>query len=85
IRLAQGEPGAAREAASAALELDRARHHPPSVADDHRLLGKLAAAQNNTAQARFHAQRALGIFANTGQEKRAAESRSALQQGVAAP
>ncbi|HET6718097.1 MAG TPA: hypothetical protein VFH22_00535 [Rhodocyclaceae bacterium] len=85
IRLAQGETAAARGAATAALELDRARHHPPSVADDHRLLGKIAAAQNDAAQARFHAQRALAIFANTGQEKRAAESRIALQPGAAAP
>lgn len=85
IRLAQGEPGAAREAASAALELDRARHHPPSVADDHRLLARIAAAQNDAAQARFHDQRAFGIFSNTGQEKRAAESRIALQKSATAP
>lgn len=85
IRLAQGETKAAREAASAALELDRARHHPPSVADDHRLLAKIAASQNDTAQARFHDQRALAIFSNTGQDKRAAASRIALQQGGVAP
>lgn len=79
IRLAQGEAKAAREAANAALELDRARHHPPSVAEDHRLLARIAAAQNDTAQARFHEQRAFAIFSNTGQDKRAATSRSGRQ------
>lgn len=80
LLLSTGKHQDAMAAASAALDLDRAIHHPPSVAEDHRLLAKIAASQNANDTQRHHLQRALAIFANTGQKKRAAECRNALQK-----
>ena len=78
LLLAAGQKEEAAAAAQAALEIDRALHHPPSVADDHRLLGQIATAQNDTEKARHHTRRALNIFANTGQDQRAALARDTL-------
>ena len=84
VMLARGNPGAARESALAALDLDRHLHHPPSVADDHHLLATIAAVQNDLPTARHHQQRAFAIFSNTGQEKRATGSANALKPGTQA-
>lgn len=79
ILLMKQETAAATAAAQKALALDHQRHHPPSVADDHRLLARIAALQNTNVLARHHWQRALTIYRNTGQEQRATESRQSLQ------
>ena len=78
VLLAKGATVAALDAAKTALALDRALHHPPSIADDHQLLGKIAASQKDEASARHHHQRALSIYRHTGQSKRATDCQSAL-------
>ena len=57
-------------AAESALLKDRALHHPPSVADDHRLLSELLAAQSREDEAREHRDRAASIYTHTGQATR---------------
>jgi len=53
------------------------------VADDHRLLARIALAQKSGPgdqdAARQHLDRALAIYTNTGQSSRAAETRQALR------
>jgi tetratricopeptide (TPR) repeat protein len=85
LLLAAGQAPAAQAAAQNALDLDRQLHHPPSVGDDHFLLGRIAAAQNKNQEAAHHYRRAVGIFANTGQQNRLAASRNALDQLAAKP
>lgn len=82
VLLGAGRSTDALPPARAALELDRQLHHPPSVADDHRLLARIALAQTNTPDAtdiaKQHLERALAIYRNTGQAGRAAETLKAL-------
>jgi tetratricopeptide (TPR) repeat protein len=79
IHLQRKELPAAAAAGYAALENDRALHHPPSVADDHYWLGQIEVArQENTVGAADHLQRAARIFARTGQTKRLARTEEAL-------
>ena len=80
VLLSTGKHSEADTTARQALDLDRALHHPPSVAEDHRLLGQIAAAQNNKPVAQQHYLRAAGIFANTGQDKRAESCKTALEK-----
>ena len=79
VFLKAGQMDAAQALALTALKLDRGLHHPPSVAEDHRLLGEIAAAQNRTSDRQFHFQRALSIYTNTGQELRAQACRNMLK------
>jgi len=82
VLLGAGRPAEALAPARSALEIDRQLHHPPSVADDHRLLARIVLAQKSTPEdqnvAKQHLERALAIYANTGQALRAAEVRKAL-------
>ena len=73
ILLQAGQLDAAQSAALAALDLDRALHHPPSVADDHRLLGDIAERKGQVDLARDHRERAAAIYRHTGQKVRLQE------------
>lgn len=79
LLLASQQTDAALAPATAALALDRQRHHPPSVGDDHALLGQLALRRQDAEAARHHLQRAAAIYLQTGQERRAATAQQALQ------
>lgn len=73
ISLVKGDLSAAEVDALAALAIDHELHYPPSVADDHRWLGKILRARNVLPKALDHYQRAARIYLQTGQSKRLAE------------
>lgn len=53
-----------------ALDKDRLLHHPPSVAEDHRLIAEILATAGRDAEAGEHRDRAAAIFSHTGQARR---------------
>lgn len=80
VRLATGRADDALTAADEALAVDRRRHSPPAVAEDHRLLGEIAATQGKTDIALQHFERARAIFSHTGQTLRLNSVVERLQQ-----
>ncbi|HEY5762868.1 MAG TPA: hypothetical protein VIS73_06645 [Rhodocyclaceae bacterium] len=69
--LALGDALAARQAAEAALAIDKHDRHPPAIAADHRLLAEIAAGAGDPDSALAHALRAWRIFRHTGQSRAA--------------
>lgn len=77
IQLTNHQLEEALASARLALESDRSLHHPPSVADDHRLLADILSALGRPAEAAAHRERAAAIYLHTGQAARLATVRSA--------
>lgn len=70
ILFAEGRHEEALASAQHALDADRSLHHPPSVADDHRLLAEIHAVLGRTEAAATHRERAAAIYRHTGQAAR---------------
>lgn len=85
-RATPGEPTAPSHLAAAqrlgaeALDIDRARLHPPAIAADHLLLGDIAARNGDIPEARRHFARARAIFAQTGQTAAVARTDTRLRR-----